>query len=845
MILVNAVLLAVLAPQIGPQANVVDLGGGSAGATGVPRLSIDGAAAVGRPFELRIEGGAPGALAVVAGSASSSPLHLPGFGATAHPVAPYASLIATVLDAAGSSPALIAVPVVDASHVGITLVVQGLVADVGAQGGLAFTAAKEIVVGHVDERSWRRRARYAIGAVDELAAQDVDGDGDDDLVTAATTFAGFSEQVLFALDAGDFDLGPPSTEWFWNPAPPTALADVDGDGLLDVVRVTRAPHGLSIRLGSANGVFVATPHFPIGHSATTPAVGDFDGDASADVLVGTATGVLLCHGLGDGTLGSTAIVASETDVLRIHAADFDGDGVLDYVAVRPSAVEVRLGMGAGAFGSAQLVDAGNESRRVLVRDFDGDGELDLAIARASADAVDVRLGRGDGTFDAPRTFGVGRDPVDLDASDLDGDGALDLVVSCRQDGFVEIHHGAGDGSFGFATRFECSATQELVGAAVGDFDADSQADVVFHDSSGFATVHFGLGGGAFESSVEQSVGAAVLCGRAGDVDLDGAVDLVIGHAGTTGVSVLLGDGQGALAHVASVGLAFDCRDVALGDLDLDGHPDVVAATGSDVVVLRGYGDGTFEPPVAHAFTSFVTAIELADVDEDGRLDVLVALEHPASVSVLRGTGSAQLALGTITPLANDPSDMAVVDFDRDGHVDVVTTQWVAGTVVGLRGLGDGTFATPTTLATIDTPHGLAFADLDDNGLDDLVVASTFGGGFAVLLQVGASNFVPAPFVTTGHEHFHVELADMDGDGLVDIVGAPNSSCACSAIVRGNGDGTFAAEPIFHASNSALMLVADFDVDTAVDIASFRYRYVVGSNAGVTSDVAVLANPLYR
>jgi hypothetical protein len=124
--------------------------------------------------------------------------------------------------------------------------------------------------------------------------------------------------------------------------------------------------------------------------------------------------------------------------------DFDGDAAADVAAALESgAVAVRLGVGNGAFEPAPDVPAGTAPRAVAVADLDDDGDEDLVATDAGAGVVRVRLGDGTGRFSAAPDVPVGADPVDVAVADLNDDGVDDVAVAARGANALSVRPGTG------------------------------------------------------------------------------------------------------------------------------------------------------------------------------------------------------------------------------------------------------------------------------------------------------------------------------------------------------------------------------------------------------------------
>ena len=472
-----------------------------------------------------------------------------------------------------------------------------------------------------------------------------------------------------------------------------------------------------------------------------------------------APGVLIC-GSAIGHQAATAAVGSPSVSIRritslagrVVTGDFNGDGIVDLAsassgATFPRPAAVSLGKGDGTFG-ASIVSAANGG--VLAPgDFDKDGKLDLI---ASLDTGDMPLnfmrGNGDGTFAPPQPIG-GAVVVDLTfatVADFDGDGNLDIAV----------------GMLG-----ESGADRVLVCAGHGD---GTFTDVVTTLQTGtFSFPH----------------GAA-----AADVNGDGRPDLVVANHDAHTASVFLN--KGAFNFLAShIPLDRQANDVAIADVNRDGKPDLLVATsheGSDdlfyidgfVYVLRGSGDGTFGAPAQYATEPGAWQIAIGDFNRDGVPDVATVNKSAKqdvdfcgflwdSVSILPGSTDGAFGAASSFSLGNQSNltdfhyrgtaaSIAAVDVNGDGWKDLAAS---AGAILINQAPDPNWPPTVTALAPQpDANHSIALsAAADDVDQDRLSYRWTESGGQPIEPTATPCRFTPA---TGGAHTFTVTVDDHHG-----------------------------------------------------------------------------------
>jgi hypothetical protein len=721
--------------------------------------------------------------------------------------------------------------------------------------------------------TFQDQVRYAAGTTPfGLVTGDFTGDGHLDLAVANQHTDGVS--VLLGRGDGTFQ-DPVRYEagfqpWF------VLAGDFNGDGHLDLATANARSHDVSILLGLGNGTFqpdLANPR----PGATNPlgiVVGDFNHDGLPDLATVDYTGgdLFLFLGRGDGTFQERQRLATAATSVALISADVNGDGIPDLITANcfSSDVSILLANGDGTFQKAQTYPASHFAQWVVagdftgdghidlvtggdldndmavllgrgdgtfeapltfgstrgpaavVGDFNGDGHLDLAIANAGANAVALLLGRGDGTFQAPVTLPVGKKPVGITAGDLDGDGTLDLVVTDAGSNDVAVLLGRGDGTFAPAVRYPVGVAPDSVVA--GDFNGDGRPDLaVTNGGSTSLSLLLGRGDGTFEPPVQSAVtdtptihhGLAV-----GDFDRDGRLDLATTQLGPSDISVLLGKGDGTFQPPLRFAVGLGPVAAVSGDFSNAGRRDVASVnpTTNEVAVALGAGDGTLQSPVFYAVGAAPVAVVTGDFNGDGRLDVAIANFASDDVSVLLGLGD-----GTFQPeqryaVGTNPTGIVAGDFNGDGHLDLAVTNSGSNDVSVLFGRGDGTFDNQVRLAAPDLPQALVAGDFG-NGHLDLATANYRSQDVTVFLGRGDGTFAAPVRYALGTAPVALIAADLTGDGVLDLATA-NFRSGDVSVLRGRGDGTFQAPVRYEAGSNPLAVVAgDFNGDGVLDLAT--------------------------
>ena len=292
--------------------------------------------------------------------------------------------------------------------------------------------------------------------------------------------------------------------------------------------------------------------------------------------------------------------------------------------------------------------------------------------------------------------------------------------------------------------------------------------------------------------------------------------------------------------------------VAVGDIDGDGKPDIVAvnATSNTVSVLQNnssgssIGSASFKGKMDFSVDANPSAISIGDVDGDGRPDVVVAYQLGKQVSVLLNNSSA----GAVSFLAKtdfscrgNSSAVAIGDIDRDGKPDIVVANFLNNNVSVLKNSTAGgglSFAGPVDFVTGNAPGSLCISDLDGDGKADLVVGNYASNTVSVLQNqsangtIDASTFGGKVDLPLGGAPTGLFAGDIDGDGKPDIVVSNyNASRNAVTILQNNSSGpgslsstSFASGVDFTTGNQPVALgMGDLDGDGKVDMVTADYN----------------------
>jgi hypothetical protein len=597
---------------------------------------------------------------------------------------------------------------------------------------------------------------------DDLQLADVDGDGRLDLLGIRRSLTFFDRAVVF-YDRGNAELEDPVIVGTIGQDSRLVTSDFTLDGILDIlvypatedIRDEFLPSaGISVLAGTGGGNFdppVAAQSFGLSLRAVIPASLDQDGDQD---FVGTVTltgSLTIARNIG-GTLELQDVPNAPIGYLDLAVGDLNGDSYPDLVGLR------RTGPGAPA-------------------------------------NVDLALGNSAGGFDTPAPVLVDAPGLvaDVNIGDFNGDQNLDVAITTL--GSVQTIHRVlilrGDGQGGLtvgqpSSNGEGEARRRCVVADVnGDgFDDLTNRSFAQFDSSTpgreVKLTRLGQAPGGLADlgpAIDTTPEAFTSSGFTGDLDGDGVLDLI----GQNDFSIVWRAGA---ADSNAFGLAMPLfvsgEILVVGDLDGDDLDEILVElpSGGGLRIVDSLGGGEFGPLVTPALTfpSDVVEYLVNDFDGDGDLDIVTTssnLNTLAWVPNLSGFQFGAAMVLDIDPALFPNPPLRLGDFNGDGRTDVLLTRFMVPfslLFVWAEGLGGGDLGPLQDIGPASSV--LAALDIDGDGFDDAVWRSLANGGSIEWSPGGVNGLLPAngsALVAGTGGQVPIGLADIDGDGLRDLI----------------------------------------------------------------------------
>jgi len=689
--------------------------------------------------------------------------------------------------------------------------------------------------------SFAARAEFTAGASPRgIAIHDIDGDGKPEIVATNSGAASFS--VFQNTSTGGLLSFAPKADFTTGNGPyNVTVRDIDGDGKADVAVTNQTSNTISVlRNTSVAGTisFAAKTDFATGFTPRGIAAGDIDGDGKADIAtgnIGLSNISVLRNTSTPGTISFAArldfALAPLAQTEQLAIADLNGDGKPDIAVPDPYNGNLQINVfrntsvtGTISFATRFFYNTGTGSapKNVVAGDIDGDGRPDMGVVCTGNSKVSVfrniappvinNFSPVTATAGASVTitgynfkntagentvfFGAAKATVTAAANTTltvtVPNGATHLPISVTADGLTghaklpfALTFTGGDSIIAnsFKARTLGGGISNGTDIVMADFDGDGKNDVVTHNYANSTLTAFrnfsspgniSFSSGAIVTNFSQMVGLA-----AGDLNGDGKPELISAGGTNNIVTVYQNTSSVAITFATGIttGVSAESTAAFVADLNDDGRPEVVVDTKGYIVVLpnttTGTGTLSFGTPVLYNKVDFRDRLAVADFDGDGKVDFV------SGQSVMRNTSAnGVISFGTLTNFAPVIiSDFYVTaDFNGDGKPDLAelfSNERKVRFYANTSTTGNISFALQAgTYKTGAYPVKMAAADLNGDSKPDIAVCSLEQDAMSLFANATtgtAIQFIPKVDYAAGHWPSGTALGDLDGDAKPDMV----------------------------------------------------------------------------
>ncbi len=535
----------------------------------------------------------------------------------------------------------------------------------------------------------------------------------------------------------------------------------------------------------------------------------------------------------------------------LASADFDGDGDIDLVETGAkwiSGTTYQFSLRILDNDSTGLYTVISEDTLLydpfgpVVADLNGDSKPDIIYSYydfnnvPDYDSIIVLMNNGNGTFAPPALYQSGRGIKYIHPFDADNDGDIDIAVYAFRDTTVVMLFNNGNGTFAPPSPFTVIGQPKAI--ATGDLDGDGDLDMVFpvrrlYPYSPEFQILLNDGAGAFTLDTTYTSTTTAFNSAIGDVDNDGDMDIVVLYdgGGSSGnqngrVSVMLNNGSGSFPVINDYASTRYMKHIELADIDNDGALDIIVGStyfsGSNHTegafqVLQNNGDGTFQAPIKYPVAVDVRGLQVADIDNDGDNDGIV---------ITIGINGIQTLMNN-TLVSNHPPTFQAITAGQTSVIEGDTLNIVIQTIDV-----DGQFA---SLSASGLPTGASFTDNGDGtatlhfvpgfnqagrypvsifASDGLVVAQN---DIEIVVYNGDGLFYDPNSFSLSGTPVAMSLADLNADGNTDVAVAMTNPASVETWANDGSTGLQLLGTLNVPYSPDAITTADIDGDTDIDI----------------------------
>lgn len=737
-----------------------------------------------------------------------------------------------------------------------------------------------------------RTDRSTLNGSKAVVSKDMDADGKSDVLVVNNTSNNIS---AFKNSSSPGSISFPTRQEFPVGSGPVAIAagDLDADGLPDVAVVNASASTVSVLRNTSPGNsinFAAKVDLVTGLSPSDVWIADIDLDGRPDIITTNSTSNTVSIFQNNSSPGIINF-GTKYDLVGLSpnsvcVGDIDADTRPDIIVSNyaHNSISVFKNMSSSRFfnfsGRFDFATGGTP-QSIAIGDLDLNGSPDIGVANFATGENSISILRntsssGSISFAPKFDFAVNARPYGIAFADADGDGAVELSVLKGDDDQISVYRNQSTpGNISFGSGIEFNTAAGPVDIRMADFDNDNKTDLLALNAS---TPSFSI----FRQVITPPVINSVVPGNAplgtsitlsgygfnatpaNNIVFFGATKATVTSATATTLSVTVPAGT-TYDYVSVTNLITDLtgfsklpfiqtittgniafapkQDMAvtspnslrIADIDVDGKPDMVVPNqgSSNVSVYRNNTTGSaisFPAKIDFPTGSVPQAVTSGDLDADGLPDLVVVNTGSTSISVLRNTtvsSPISFAAKVDYVTGSVPQAAVISDLDKDGKPDIAVCNFGSNTISVFRNLsvpGTISFAAKQDFPTGNAPISIAVGDLDTDGLPDLAVANNSSNSVSLFLNTslyGAISFASKVDFPAGTAPQSLALGNLDSDIFPDVVVANSGSNNFSALKNSSSPGNLILSPKhdFVCGTSPYSInVADVDGDSQPDVA---------------------------
>ncbi|CAF3821681.1 unnamed protein product [Adineta steineri] len=625
-----------------------------------------------------------------------------------------------------------------------------------------------------------------------------------------------------------------------------AIGDVNNDHRLDIVYASQSISTVGILLGNRNGTFdnIITYSTGSGSYPQNVILVDLNNDNQLDLAVVNIfdLSIGIFFGFGNGSFTSQTIFTTEgiDQPQSVAFTNFNNDLQLDFVVCKPTANEIAVYLvyfkSDFTYEISYLTGSAPHPSYVAIGDFNNDNRSDIVVANSGSDNIQLFFEYYQGTFLNKSAYSTGfsSSPQFVTVADFNNDQQADIAVTHIQDGIINIFLGYSNGTFDEPSILSTGSETLPQSIASGDFNHDNWTDIVVANSGvNNIGAYLGFDYPTFtnDTIIIPGISSSPVYIAAGDFNNDYYWDFVVINVLTSSIGVYLGYGNGSFAVPISYS-ASSANSIAAGDFNGDKILDLVVATNSEdpIIIFIGFGNGSFQSQVPYSTgsSSSPTSVTIGDMNNDSKLDIIVAYEGSSSIGVSLGygNGSFRNQILNLLPTQSYPVWVVVNDFNNDNILDIAVANYGLNNIGIFFGYDNGSFRDLITLSTGNNsgPVSITTGDMNNDKWIDIIVANVNSKTVGLFLGNGNGTFLSQITYSTGSQSdlAAISIADLNNDTLLDIIvvdaGSGNNNVG---VFYGYGEGKFTLYSIYATglnSNPSSIVIRDFDNDARLDMA---------------------------